>query len=638
MHNSFYFHICALLNFILCLLLMRGKGFVKRKNVIMLLMIIDCIIATSASLISHFQVFTFLGFDRTSGVGDFFIYIFHFFHCMLPLLFLYYVLHLAGLWSRISSLQKKLLILPCLIFYAVLFSNPFNSRSFVMVAGIYHRGDGILFEYIAAALYMAVSALIVVRYARSIGKRRVVSMVAFLFVVVAGVAFQFFVPGIQIENFLESVGFLCILATSENDADQRDYITGMYNRVAFEEDNMRLINASAGYTALIFRIANFSHILTTIGTKRMNTMLKDMGNWLRSNTKRRDYLYYINNGEFAITRLSGDGELKSLAGKILDVFKTYWKLDEISVAFVPELFLIEVPKDASEFDEIIAIAETDFVAKQEGGFLLEGASLNVTKRGFEVEAAIRRGLENKAFQVYYQPIYDNTSNSFHTAEALARYTDPLLGFINPDEFISVAEKAGLIPDIGLSVFETVCRDFADNSLKEAGIDFVELNVSPVQCLKSDLDIDFERVMKKYGVRPEQINLEITESASDISSDLAKENINKLKKIGFDFALDDYGTGISNISSLYELRFSIIKIDKSILWNAKNDEQSKLILDSIINMIHGLGLKIVMEGVETEEQVKYLKNMGVEYFQGFYYSRPLEKKKFISFCNNNISLT
>ncbi|MCR4924106.1 MAG: EAL domain-containing protein [Lachnospiraceae bacterium] len=633
MHNSYFFYICALINYILCLMLMHGKSFLKRKNVVLLLIVLSSIVSTIASLFSNPDVCDILGLARSSSIPVGFMYLYHLTHCIQPLLLLMYIFHFAGLWSTVGIRNKIILFVPAAVFIVVLLTNPYNHFSFIMDNGIYVRGGGILIEYLLGFIYAFTGAVLLIKYNKTIGKKNILGIVFLVLISGCGIVVQYIFKGIVVELFFESVGLVAILATSENEGDNLDNITGLYNRAAFEEDNIRLTKAIAKYSVVIFRFSNYNHVLTTIGTRQMNTMLLNIGSWLKSNANKRDYIYYINNGEFAISRLKNDGDLEELADDIYESFNNFWQLDEISISLIPEIFVIRVPKDASNLDEIIAIAETDFVKKQEGGFILKGDKLNITKRGFEVEAAIRRGLENKAFQVFYQPIFDSKANTFHSAEALSRYTDPILGFISPEEFINVAEKAGLIPDIGLNVFETVCRDIADGSLPGAGIDFVELNVSPIQCLKRDLDKDFKRIMDKYEIRPDQINIEITESASDMSSELYEKTIRKLRKMGFEFALDDYGTGISNISSLYQLDFSIIKIDKSILWNAKNDESSKLILDSIINMIHGLGINIVMEGVETQEHVDYLKSKGVRYFQGFFYSRPLDKEKFLAFCKS-----
>ncbi|MCR5734962.1 MAG: EAL domain-containing protein [Lachnospiraceae bacterium] len=631
MTNNYFFYLCAIANYILCFVLMKGKSFNKRKNVVMLLMVVNCLICTLVSFTGNNQIAEQLFSPISDGVIYFSNYVYHSLHCALPWLVYLYVIHLAGLRSRVSRTLQILSTAPVVVFYVLLILNPFNHYVFYVEDNSYVRGQGVMVEYGVAVVYLIIMLIVTVKYRKAIGNKYLVGLTFFLLANAVGVLMQLFFKGFTVELFTESLGFLGMLGTSENDSDIKDNKTGLYNRLAFEDDNRRLLNASSEYSALIFRFANYNHVLTTIGSGNMNGILKDVASFLQANAHKRDYVYYINNGEFAITRLKKTGDLDYLARLIHDTYNTYLQHNGIPVSLTPEVFVIRVPKDAASLDELIAICETDYVSRQSGGFILKGDSLKITKRGFEVEAAIRRGLESRSFQVYYQPIFDAKNGRISSAEALSRYTDPILGFISPDEFIAVAEKAGLIPDIGLNVFETVCRDLSDGSLDSAGIRFIELNVSPVQCMKKDLDVDFMKVMEKYGVTPDRINLEITETVSDMGSDLSRANIRKLKNAGFKFSLDDYGTGISNISALYELEFSIVKIDKTILWNAKNDEKSKLILDSIINMIHGLSINIVMEGVENEEQVKYLNDKNVEYQQGFYYARPLEKDKFVAFC-------
>ena len=298
-----------------------------------------------------------------------------------------------------------------------------------------------------------------------------------------------------------------------------------------------------------------------------------------------------------------------------------------------EIFAIHVPDEAKDFEEIMAItdAKTDKVVTETT--IYQGEDFEVVKRRVAVEEALKRAIRDKSIQVYYQPIFDNTKGRIHSAEALARLFDEDLGFIPPDEFIAVAESKGMVIDVGYQVFEQVCRDLAEGEMTECGIDFVEVNVSPVQCMKQDLDQDFTRAMDENNIKPAQINLEITESTAEKSTELFRATINKLKNVGFSFALDDYGTGVSNIASLYEMKFSIIKMDKSILWNADNDESARGLMENIVNMVHGLSIPIVCEGVETEEHRKALSRVGVEYFQGYYYSKPLPKDEFIRYCRS-----
>ena len=258
------------------------------------------------------------------------------------------------------------------------------------------------------------------------------------------------------------------------------------------------------------------------------------------------------------------------------------------------------------------------------------------ERGVLIERLIDKALKNKSFEVYYQPIWNSNAGRFTSAEALCRLIDSEYGIIPPDEFIPVAERNGSILDIGLFVFEEVCRSYQEERLSSLGIEYVEVNLSVVQCLSKNLMRSFDEILNKYQLSAEKINLEITESATTENQKVMYDTIEVLNNSKFSFSLDDYGTGYSNISYMYEMPFSIIKIDKSILWKAKDprtgesEKNGYIYLENTIHMLKEMGYSVLVEGVETVEQKMLLEELGCDYLQGYYFSQPVQKQVFTDF--------
>ena len=223
-----------------------------------------------------------------------------------------------------------------------------------------------------------------------------------------------------------------------------------------------------------------------------------------------------------------------------------------------------------------------------------------------------------------------------SAEALCRLIDDEFGYIPPDEFIPVAERNGSILEIGRIVFEEACRFYQEGRLRQLGIEYIEVNLSVVQCMSRELEKVFDNVLSKYSIDASRINLEITESATAENQELLFDTIETLKQRGFNFSLDDYGTGYSNIAYMYEMPFSIIKIDKSILWKALHptsgtgSKNAVIYLENTIRMLKAMDYKILVEGVETMEQKLLLEELGVDYMQGFYFSKPVRKDVFTDY--------
>ena len=202
-----------------------------------------------------------------------------------------------------------------------------------------------------------------------------------------------------------------------------------------------------------------------------------------------------------------------------------------------------------------------------------------------------------------------------------------------DIFIPIAEKEGYILRIGKFVFEEVCRFYSENKLEEKGIEYIEVNLSVVQCMQYRFAEEFIEIMNKYGIKPSQINFEITETSATTSYNAMIRNLNVFNVFndnGVSLSLDDYGTGYSNISYIYTLPFDRIKVDKCILWSADSNPKAYVTLKNTFQMAKKLNMSLVMEGVETEEQVRRLLDLQCDYFQGYFFSKAVNGGEFIKY--------
>ena len=246
-------------------------------------------------------------------------------------------------------------------------------------------------------------------------------------------------------------------------------------------------------------------------------------------------------------------------------------------------------------------------------------------------------MANHSFKVYYQPINSVKKRQYNSAEALVRLRDPELGFIPPDEFIPLTERDGTITKLGMQIFEMVCSFLKHASLDESGIQFIEVNLSAVQCLQRDLLEQLLAVMDKYHISPSQICLEITETVAVKSAETVHTLFQDMQERGISLALDDYGSGYSNVNYVLEFPFHFVKLDKQFIWNSFKDDNGRVMLESTIAMIKGLNIEIIAEGVETREQAETLEKLGVGYLQGYYFSRPIPQEEFIDFiAEKNVS--
>jgi len=238
-------------------------------------------------------------------------------------------------------------------------------------------------------------------------------------------------------------------------------------------------------------------------------------------------------------------------------------------------------------------------------------------------------IKEDRIEVFYQPIYSTKQHRFVSAEALARIRNEDGSILPPGRFIPVAEKNGLISRIGESVFEKTCAFIKENQLRERyGIEYVEVNLSVRQCEDPWLAETYIGIMEKYQVEPSCICLEITESAAIRIKETLLENMQVLMDYGVKFALDDFGNGESNLNYIVDMPVSIVKFDRDMSQAYFANQKARFVMEAAMHMIHDMKLEIVSEGVETQEQARAIEALGIEYIQGYYFSRPLPGEEFL----------
>ena len=185
------------------------------------------------------------------------------------------------------------------------------------------------------------------------------------------------------------------------------------------------------------------------------------------------------------------------------------------------------------------------------------------------------------------------------------------------------------------VLESVCRFLQKEDITQYGLHYIEVNLSIIECMQDILPQEIGKILDKYGVSPQLLNLEITETALAQSKTILADNMHKINEMGVSFSLDDYGTGYSTITYMMTLPFKIVKIDKSILWSSFENERAMIALCASINMIKDMNMEIVVEGVESREMADRLIQLGTDYLQGYYFSKPLPEKQFIECVSKTI---
>ena len=415
-----------------------------------------------------------------------------------------------------------------------------------------------------------------------------------------------------------------------------DALTGLPNRQLFTDRLNQALKYSGRHNsrlALFFLdLDRFKNINDTLGHSIGDTVLQMTAERLTKCVRQTDTLARLGGDEFTIIiqDVNEDFDAILVAEKVVNAFREPLLVEDHELYVTPSIGISLYPDDGSDSEELIKHADTAmYRAKELGGngFQFFAADMSDPIRwNLTVENALRRAVEQGTIQVVYQPQFDLRSGNIIGLEALARWHYKGPEETPPEVFIKVAEDTGLIHRLGDQILETACRQTM-RWIKEGitGLK-VSINISPLQLKQGDFTERLRRIVENSGVAPHQIELEITEGSLMENAGIMEGLLNLLSVQGFQIAIDDFGTGYSSLSYLKRLSIDRIKIDKSFIRETPHNHNDTAICRAIISMAHSLKLKVIAEGVETEEQMEFLRQERCDEVQGYIYSQAVGPKE------------
>jgi EAL domain-containing protein (putative c-di-GMP-specific phosphodiesterase class I) len=493
----------------------------------------------------------------------------------------------------------------------------------------YNYGPAAQICYLVGFVYIFLSLLRIIYFKGRIPKESFYSILTGLVIWTVLSLYQFIDRGMQVSAIAMMMMVLILFLSMENPREYYERsIEGIRNRDAFEMALLEKIGLKRDFFIVSIIFTGKTAVMSNSERGEMTELMKIVGKISETYVGAPAYLFnwntlcsIIKTPEKVETFMNIVNNLKDNEGK------------NYRLTFA----VLELPKYAAEHEkalQILTYVSGEYVFTQSSPNLVIDQTVvdKMTYRN-SIEDVVRTAVKEKTFDVYYQPILSVADGSFSSAEALVRLRRPdTENYISPEDFIPIAEKCGLIQEIDDLVFEKVCSFIAKENLSSYGIKTIEVNLSGNEVVDEQTHIRLINKMNKYHIPPKFINFEITETSYINNDEVFKENVTRLRESGSTISMDDFGSGYSNLLEILKMDYALVKMDKEFVWSCldKNKPENMRMLDYTIKFLKDFGLHILAEGVETLDQAQILIEKGVEYLQGFYYSRPIPEEEYIDF--------
>ncbi|CAH0344118.1 EAL domain-containing protein [Bacillus sp. CECT 9360] len=416
-----------------------------------------------------------------------------------------------------------------------------------------------------------------------------------------------------------------------------DYLTDLPNRRLFDKKLSSLIEESQTedkqFAVIYLDLDGFKRINDSLGHPVGDDLLISLSERLSNLLTGDNFIARMGGDEFAIlvSKYLEIDEIIKFAKTIINEIKHPFFIKDYELFITASIGISMYPQDGLDAAALIKNADSALYRAKELGkdnYQVYMASKDIQAyKSFLLEKDLRYALAKNEFHIHYQPRIDLSQNKIVRAEALIRWKHPEWGLVSPDEFIPLAEESGLIIEIGNWVVRNVCQQLTSWVKEQVPVVPISVNISANSFLKTNWSSTILQILEEMNVDPSMLEFEITESTILQNEEVVRKSVEFVKELGIKLSLDDFGTGFSSISHLKKFQFDYLKIDRTFIEKIVVNRQDANITQSIIQLAHGLDMKVVAEGVETDEQLELLKTFACDEIQGYILSKPIEAEVF-----------
>ena len=524
-----------------------------------------------------------------------------------------------------------------LFFTVFTITSPFTHLIFWFNKDLELCHNVLFYGYYVLDLFFLIAGLIhFLRHRNQFTTNQTVSLMFYTCACFATAIIQTIYPMLLITGFMFALTILITYLSMENPDDYVDSESHLFSRLAFKvkcqsDFAMHHRNLIIGiYADSLF------HILNSLGEVNRDAFYKEVTNTLKEITGSETIFRLTYEKIAIIVPFESDEKSREIVERINNYFREPVKCGPVEVSLAISIKTVKIPDDVGTIEDLLDLLEDSLedktVITAGSVYHADVSILEKRRRENRIIQILEESMDQNNFEVVYQPIYNIARGGYTSAEALIRLKTQEFGYIEPQEFIPLAEKNGLALLIGNFVLNEVCRFYSENRLWEKGVEKIHVNLSVIQCMQEKMYEHIFEILDYYNLDYEYINLDVTETTTIAANEILLRNMNIMKDHNMMFSLDNYGTGLSNTNTLVKYPFKYVKLDRALIQSAVNDEKARVILHKTVSMIKDLNMETVAEGVEDLGQYDMVIYLNCDYIQGYMFANPLNAAEFLKFIS------
>ena len=552
----------------------------------------------------------------------------------ISVLFFYYTLYVVYEDRESLIIRIQLLSSVFIVLYSILV---FINIRFGFIFKLDHMGyHPQLFEpliFVVAYIYMGLMIYTIETNRKNLDQVLRYVLIAYVLITTIFVTIQYFNPHFLLVGTAAGLSILIMYLYIQSKELVSDYLTRLPNRVAYEGLIKYRLKSKKQLKTIVISLSDFKNINNMYGQKNGDRLLRELTQYFVELVGRVNVFRYSGD-KFALLYYEEDDSSEYLITSIQDRFKQSWLVND-SLIYI-ESILIHVDVNTHVKNEYELLAIIDYMidkCKSDKSHLPSYSTENTiheVNRKSQLNEYINKALVEDLFHIVVQPIYDLKNKSYRHAEVLLRLEHPTLKDISPVELIPLAEESGRIIELGLWVLRKTLEFLRKCDENNIYLDMVSINFSVVQMNDANVVLDVDRILNEFPKYRHKIAIEITESIFIADYNRIIDQMLGLKGLGINFYLDDFGTGYSNVLNVIKLPLSVIKIDKSLIYESIRNISNRKLIHGLSDAFKESGMTVLAEGIETQEQFQIVKDMQVDYIQGYLFAKPMSISDTIEF--------